>query len=107
MSIFHNIAATPEKEIFPHWFGRMIHGENMTVAYYRAKAGSPFPKHAHPHAQISNILEGELEITIGNETRLCKPGDVAVIPSNTVHYGRAVTDVYVIDVFSPVREEYR
>ncbi len=107
MSIFHSVESTPEKEIFPGWFGRMIHGEKMTVAYYRAAAGSHFPKHSHLHEQVSNVLEGELEITIGDETRICRAGEVAVIAPNTIHYGQALTDVRVIDVFSPVREEYR
>ena len=107
MSIFYQLENTPPKEIFPNWFGQMIHGEHMTVSYFRAKAGSILPRHSHPHEQISSVLEGQLELTIGEEARICKAGDVAVIPSNVPHQARAVTDVYVIDVFSPVREEYR
>jgi len=107
MSIFHEVESTPEKEIFPGWLGRMIHGKNMTVSYFRASAGSELPRHSHPHEQISTVLEGELELTIGDETRICRLGDVAVIPSNVAHQARAITDVRVMDTFSPVREDYR
>ncbi|AYQ36292.1 cupin domain-containing protein [Runella sp. SP2] len=107
MNVFHQLESTPEKEIFGGWFGRMIHGENMTISYFRAKAGSILPRHSHPHEQISTVLEGELELTIGEETRICRLGDVAVIPSNVEHQARALTDVRVMDVFAPVREDYR
>ena len=107
MSVFRNLETTTVKEVFPGWSGRMIHSEHMTIVHYKAMAGSPFAKHSHPHEQVSNIIEGEMELTIGDETRHCKAGDVAVIPPNVIHYGKALTDCYVIDVFCPVREDYR
>jgi len=56
---------------------------------------------------VANIIEGEFELTIDNETKILKPGDVAVIPSNAVHSGKAITDCRILDVFYPVREDYR
>jgi len=35
-----------------------------------------------------------------------KAGDIAVIPSNAIHSGQAITDCQLLDVFSPVREDY-
>ena len=35
------------------------------------------------------------------------PGTVALIPSGVRHSGRAVTDCQLLDVFHPVREDYR
>ena len=79
----------------------------MTVAYYSAPAGAQFPEHSHPHEQISNIVEGEFVLTIDGETKTMTPGVVAVIPSNAVHSGHAVTECKIIDIFQPVREDYR
>ena len=59
------------------------------------------------HEQISNVLEGEFEMTLDGITQLLKPGTVAVIPSMTVHSGKAVTDCYILDIFNPVREDYK
>ena len=107
MKIYNSIKEIPVKEIFAGWKGKMIHGESMTIVHYHAEAGSPFREHSHVHEQISNIISGEVEMVVGGEKRLCKAGDVCVIPSNILHSGRAITDAYVVDVFSPVREDYR
>jgi quercetin dioxygenase-like cupin family protein len=53
------------------------------------------------------VSEGEFELTVDGETEVLRPGVVAVIPSDAEHSGRALTDCRVIDIFHPVREDYR
>jgi len=57
--------------------------------------------------QITYILEGELDMVIGGEACLLTAGMYYVIPSNTLHSAVAKTPCKLIDVFSPVREEYK
>lgn len=65
------------------------------------------PTHQHPHEQIGVILEGGMELTIGDETRTLRPGDAYSVPPNLPHGGRAMDDgCVVLDVFTPVREDY-
>ena len=52
-------------------------------------------------------MEGEFELTVGGESRVIKAGDVVVIPGNTPHSGKAVTDCRILDVFHPVRDDYK
>lgn len=96
-----------EKEPLEGYVGRFIHSEDMTVAYWTVVAGAPFPEHSHPHEQIAIVSEGEFELTVEGETQILDPGRVAVIPSGAPHSGRALTPCKLIDVFHPVREEYR
>jgi quercetin dioxygenase-like cupin family protein len=56
--------------------------------------------------QVVHQLYGELELTIDGVTTILHPGNVAVIPSNAVHSGRALTACHVMDVFYPLREDY-
>ncbi|MGE3274055.1 MAG: cupin domain-containing protein [Vicinamibacterales bacterium] len=98
---------TTEREILPGFFARIVHGVGLTESWVRADAGAAFPAHAHPHEQLVNVLEGELELVVGDETYRLTPGTVFVIPSNVPHAGRAVTACRVLDVFSPARDEYR
>lgn len=94
-------------EKIPGYLGRFVHGENMTMARWDVEAGASFPEHAHPHEQISIVVKGEFELTVDGETQVLHSGRVAVIPPRTPHSGQALTDCEIIDVFSPVREEYR
>ena len=53
------------------------------------------------------LLEGQLELTIGETTHLCRPGEMFIIPPNTPHAAKPIDGpVVVLDVFSPVREDY-
>ncbi|HHH50031.1 MAG TPA: cupin domain-containing protein, partial [Saprospiraceae bacterium] len=59
------------------------------------------------HEQVSNIISGAFEMTVDGVTKVCKAGDIVILPSNVPHSGRALTDCYIIDVFQPVREDYK
>ena len=99
--------ATGERELYPGYFGKVIHSVNMTLVYWRAEAGARLPVHAHPHEQVVSVLEGRLELSIsGGETSVLGPGEIAVIPGNTEHAGRAVSACRFLDVCYPVREGY-
>jgi quercetin dioxygenase-like cupin family protein len=97
----------PDKEIRPGFFGKMVHGEASTLAFWDIRKGSALPEHHHVHEQVTYIVEGELEMTIGGEKYLLTPGMVHVITSETPHSARALTDCKVIDSFSPARDDYR
>jgi quercetin dioxygenase-like cupin family protein len=54
------------------------------------------------------VLEGEMTLTVGAESKLVRPGDLYLIPGDTPHsatVGPLATRV--LDIFSPVREEYK
>jgi quercetin dioxygenase-like cupin family protein len=59
------------------------------------------------HEQVVNVIEGQFELTVEGKTTILNPGDLFVIPSNAGHTGRALTKCKVIDVFYPIREDYR
>jgi quercetin dioxygenase-like cupin family protein len=96
-----------EKTPVPGFHARFVHSVAMTVAHWRVEAGAILPEHTHVHEMIVNMLEGELELTVGDETNVIRAGDVVVIPSHVPHSGKAITDCRILDVFHPVREDYR
>lgn len=95
------------KEIVPGFHAAFVHAETMTLAYWTIEAGATLPEHSHIHDQVSSVLEGAFELTLEGETKRLDPGTVAVIPSNAVHGGTAITDCRILDVFHPVREDYK
>ena len=87
---------------------RIIHGERMTFAYFTFMPGTPLPEHRHPHEQIGTVVKGEMELTIAGETRAVSAGGAYHIPSNTVHSARCLKGpAEVIEVFAPVREDFK
>ena len=104
---FINIDEMTPQEVVPGCRLRTPFGEKLMLSYLEMDEGAEIPLHDHPHEQGGMLLEGSLDLTIGDETRRCKPGDMFIIPPNTPHRAVAV-DGYavVLDVFSPVREDY-
>jgi quercetin dioxygenase-like cupin family protein len=97
----------PGSEVIPGFKGRFVHGERLTVAHWTAGAGAEVPLHDHPHEQMVNCVQGTFEMRVGDQTFMMGPGDTVVIPGGVPHSALAHTDVYCIDVFHPVREDYR
>ena len=94
-------------EVFPGILGHIIHTEACTIADFMIQAGTRLPLHDHHHEQTSTVLAGEFEFTIGGEVSKCVAGDVAIMRGHVPHSGIAITDCRIIDVFHPVREDYR
>ena len=95
------------KEPMAGFVGRFANGVTMTSVSWTIAAGSELPEHAHPHEQVSHVLDGEFEMTIEGKTQRLGAGMVAFIPPNATHSGRAITECRIIDVFHPVRDDYR
>ncbi|MGY4537716.1 quercetin dioxygenase-like cupin family protein [Mucilaginibacter sp. UYNi724] len=106
-NIFRQFSDIDAKEIAPGFFSRLIHTTNNTINFIEVKAGNSVPDHQHVHEQMSFVLEGQFQLTVANEVQVLDSNKFAVIPSNVRHSGLAITDCRLIDVFSPVREDYR
>jgi len=66
-----------------------FHGEKEGAPFsayiVKAQPGQGPPLHRHPYVEVAFTLEGCATITVGNETREVKSGDIVVIPANTPH----------------------
>jgi len=95
-------------EIFPGVELRAIAGTNLMLSVVRLEPGSIVQDHSHPHEQMGMLIEGQLEFTVGGLTRILAPGDMWRIPGGVVHRVKALDrPALALDVFHPVREDYR
>ncbi|MBS1621440.1 MAG: cupin domain-containing protein [Bacteroidetes bacterium] len=94
-------------EIVPGITGYYAHGEKMTFGYVELLKGASIPAHQHPQEQITYIIEGELDMMIGETNCILTPGMYRVIPSGIPHSAIARTFCKLIDAFSPARGDYR
>ena len=104
---FQNLTDIQEREIVPGYRAKFLHTENMTLAFWEIDPGAELPEHSHFHEQVSNVLEGKFELTVGGESRVLEPGIVATIPSDVPHGGKAITACRILDIFQPPREDYK
>ena len=91
------------KEPRPGWKGRFFHSEKLTLAYYTVEADASLDAHSHANDEVWNVIEGALETTIDNETRVMTAGCAAVVPPNAIHSLKALTNVRAIVVDHPRR----
>lgn len=85
--------------------GLFFHSRNLTFAYYTAQADASLHKHSHPNDEVWNVMEGQLEITIGGETKVVGPGGATVVPPDTAHSLKALTEVQALVVDHPRRDK--
>lgn len=84
-----------------------VHLKNVMITWVEMQPGSILPEHSHHHEQISLVVEGALELTVGGATRVMKKGDVAIVPSGMVHSGRVLDEFTIaVDSWNPIREDY-
>jgi hypothetical protein len=104
------------REHSPGFRRRIFNGENMSLCFWRIKDGvGPTVYGGHEdNEQFGLIIAGQLDFRLGSDQRdLLKPGDVYYAPKQYPHGDShfigdpAHGEVWILDIFSPVREEYR
>ena len=94
--------------IFP---GVTIHTcavDKMMMSVVDLQPNSVVEEHQHPHEQVGMLLEGRATFFIGGEEKTLQAGDLYRIPGNVRHKVIALDrPVKAIDIFCPIREDYR
>lgn len=85
----------------------MASTDEAMLCHFYLEMGSLVPTHHHMNDQVGFVISGKIEMTIGDVVRIIKTGDSYAIPGGIPHSAKAIEDAYVIDVFSPPREDYR
>lgn len=106
--MFFDLNPRPVKKLFAGVTCQTTWGERMMFSFVDLAPGSVVPPHSHPHEQMGLVLEGEFDLTIGNETRTVRVGDSYCAPGGVTHSVKTgPRGARALDVFCPVREEYK
>lgn len=97
-----------EWEVVGEGIQRQIVGFDDRVMMVNVKfdEGAIGTLHSHHHTQVTHIAAGQFEVTIDGETEILKKGDSFYIPSNKIHGVVCLEEGMLIDVFSPIRENF-
>ena len=84
----------------------MAYDKSLMLVKVDFKAGGVGVLHQHPHVQITHVESGVFEVEIEKEKQILKAGDVFYIPSQVWHGAVCIEEGVLIDVFSPMREDF-
>jgi quercetin dioxygenase-like cupin family protein len=84
----------------------LVYGDKSLLTEFRLKKGSRLPLHTHPHEQTGYMIAGHIKFSVGGEIVEAKPGDSWCIPGGVEHDAEILEDSKIVEIFSPVREDY-
>ncbi|CAH0528720.1 cupin domain-containing protein [Vibrio hippocampi] len=84
----------------------MAHSENIMSVEVYFEEGAIGALHSHPHEQITYVVSGEFEFTIGDETKIVKAGDTLYKVPNIVHGCKCLKKGMLLDNFTPRRDDF-
>jgi quercetin dioxygenase-like cupin family protein len=84
----------------------MAYDDKLMVVKVEFEKGGIGSLHQHHHSQITHIESGVFEVEIGEEKKILKGGDAFYIPPNVMHGAVCLEAGVLIDVFSPMREDF-
>ncbi|MGR5177139.1 cupin domain-containing protein [Vibrio parahaemolyticus] len=84
----------------------LAHNDNMMSVEVHFETGAVGTMHSHPHEQLTYVLSGAFEFTIGDETRIVKAGDTMYKEPNIEHGCVCVEAGILIDTFTPMRKDF-
>ena len=84
----------------------LAHDGKMMAVEVNLAAGAVGPMHNHPHEQLTYVLSGEFEFTIGEETRVVSAGDTLYKQPGIMHGCVCLQPGTLLDTFTPIREDF-
>lgn len=87
---------------------RQITGYNTQLMMVKVKfeKGAVGYEHEHFHSQGTIVASGKFKISIDGKTEILETGDGFFVPPNAKHGAECLEAGILIDVFSPVREDF-
>ena len=85
----------------------LSYSKNLMACELRFEKGAVGALHSHPHEQIGYIISGRLVYQeAGCEDKILETGDIYYVAPNVVHGVQILEDTKLLDIFTPMREDF-
>jgi quercetin dioxygenase-like cupin family protein len=107
LSAFRTWNGVERWEIFPGVSLHAVGGEQVLLCHVRYEPGTHVARHSHPTAeQVMWIVEGDVTMTAGDETRTLGAGDVAVVNRGVEHELHTEGGLTFVEALAPVLRDH-
>ena len=84
----------------------LCHDDAVMLVRFAFEKGAVGAVHSHPHRQVSVIESGVFDVTIAGRTERLRAGDSYLVAPDLLHGAVAIESGVIVDVFSPLREDF-
>ena len=85
----------------------LAYSDNIMNVELKFEKGAVGAMHKHPHEQIGYVIEGTLIYKEENKEDVAlSAGDTYLVPSGVMHGIECLTEVKLLDIFTPMREDF-
>lgn len=81
-------------------------GKDSMVTKMLYKPTDSVSFHKHPNEQSGYVISGKYKLKFGGEEFLLSEGDTYSLPANVEHSIEILEAGQVVDVFTPIRQDY-
>jgi quercetin dioxygenase-like cupin family protein len=85
----------------------LAHTDQLMLVRHYFENGWVGARHSHPHHQLVYVISGSIRVDIDGKVFDVHAGDSFVVDGDVEHQASALEPSEVLDVFTPVREDYR
>jgi quercetin dioxygenase-like cupin family protein len=108
VSGFDDVRSIVPRRIWDRITARSVHGERLTLAVVELEPGAIAEEHSHEHEQLGIVLRGMQALVVDGVAHELTPMEGYVLPGGVEHSAYCGPEgATVLDVFQPVREDYR
>jgi quercetin dioxygenase-like cupin family protein len=85
----------------------LSYSQNLMACELTFEKGAVGAPHSHPHEQIGYIISGKLVYQeAGQADKILETGDTYYVAPNVVHGVQILEDTKLLDIFTPMREDF-
>jgi quercetin dioxygenase-like cupin family protein len=96
---FWDLKALKLEEFRPGIWSKVETGSNLAMAFMEIGPNKEGSAHSHPFDQCGVVVEGEIEMSIGEKETLLKPMETYFIPAGIKHHWKTtVLSAKILDV---------
>ena len=103
---FFTVSELPGTEMLPGIMRRAVYLDNVMITFFDFEPNTVVPEHSHPHEQTGYLVSGRMKFIVGDESFEAGPGDSWCLPGHVPHAAEVLEDSVMVEVFSPLRDDY-